>query len=487
MDQKTNNLYAQATINKITYDNDVNFIQYIVAEHRFVYLNLSTADKSYEFDDPHFISSFHPADRHNGEKILKMMTNRENHHYGCECRYYLPRIKDFSWQNVDVNVYETDEQGNVVSYMAVCRSMDKWYEMKKNLTLFRKKVSFITRLKGILFVQYDVRKNTFFRLDDTGEQASHEIPLSTWMANFHPDDQPQADQLLKVLQERSIEKFHTEYRYKFPAEYKWFSVDVAAYERDDTNDIVSYMCLAIDIDESKNNLIQLAELRDRAESSNRMKDLFIEQLSHEIRTPLNSILGFSELISNKLSDEECDSFKEIIRENSSLLLRIINDTMDISLIEAGLANTEQECFNTKDFFTDFFRSMNILIKSSIKLCCEHGENVNIISDRRVFREIISSFVANANKFTSSGTVVVSYHVKDNGMLVKVKDTGIGIKEEDQQRIFNRFEKIDSFTQGMGMGLAVCKSLVEKMNGKIGVESALGKGSTFWFWIPCEIK
>jgi len=111
----------------------------------------------------------------------------------------------------------------------------------------------------------------------------------------------------------------------------------------------------------------------------------------------------------------------------------------------------------------------------------------VTTDERRIREITSTLLKNANKFTKSGYIKMDYDIKDGGIYVSVSDTGIGIDKINQQRIFDRFEKVDSFVPGAGLGLSICRKLVKRMNGKIGVESEIGKGSIFWFWIPCEIS
>lgn len=365
-----------------------------------------------------------------------------------------------------------------------CRDREK---LQKELTLFRKKVSYISSRNGIMFVQFDIKRDIFVRLDDRGETPEHDIPLDYWMRMIHPKDVAIASLLLQVLREHQKEEYHTEYRYKFPLKHSWFAVDAAIYERDADNHPISYMCICRNVDREKNEIKRINQLRAKAEAANRMKTLFIEHLSHEIRTPLNSILGFSEMISNDLSDDECFTYKNIINTNSQLLLKIVNDSINTSLIEAGFITVRNRWFSMKQLSCDLIQSLRVLVKKDLNFGCKMTSDTMICSDDRLIHEVLNSLVINASKFTPEGSITVDYYPKDNGIYISVTDTGIGIRKADQRRIFNRFEKLDDFTQGLGLGLSLCRSIVKMMKGKIGVISELGKGSTFWFWIPCEVE
>ena len=129
--------------------------------------------------------------------------------------------------------------------------------------------------------------------------------------------------------------------------------------------------------------------------------------------------------------------------------------------------------------------MHLTIHKKIALTCESQEHFNITWDPRRLTEIVTTLLVNANKFTSEGSIKINYHEEKDGFYVSITDTGIGIDKKDQQRIFERFEKVNSFVSGTGLGLSICKGIVEQAHGSIGVDSELGKGSTFWFRIPCE--
>lgn len=358
---------------------------------------------------------------------------------------------------------------------------------EERLMLVRKKMAYISKFNGVMIIQYDVKRDIFIRLDDIGENPEHDIPLDKWRKLVYPKDKTITEKLLSVLQKHEVDQYTTEYRYKFPTNYTWFKVTATAYERDSEGLILNYICLVQDINERKKETDKIQRLREKAEAANHMKTLFIEHLSHEIRTPLNSILGFSDLITNKITDEECNIFKNLIASNTQMLLNIVNDSINLSLIEAGFVTTKNEWFDFTAFFSYLHQSLSILINKNLEFNCLYNDHILIYSDKTLIHEILNVFIMNANKFTPSGSITMSYQTEKDGIRISVTDTGIGIKKQDQQRIFNRFEKLDPFTQGLGLGLTLCHSISKKIHGRIGVKSELGKGSTFWLRIPCETQ
>lgn len=338
-----------------------------------------------------------------------------------------------------------------------------------------------------MFIQFDIKRDIFVRLDDKGESPQHDIPLNIWKSMVYPKDSAITNRLLKILREHKREEYHTEYRYKYPVKQTWYAVDAAIYERDENGIPLNYMCIVRNIEQEKNKIKKIEKLRDKAEAANKVKTLFIEHLSHEIRTPLNSILGFSELITNKLSDDEYLTYKNLINSNSRLLLTIVNDSINTSLVKAGFITVGSKWFSLDKLICELVQSLRVIVNKNISLTCKADKEIIICSDDRLIHEIVNSFVTNANKFTSTGSITVDYYPKANGIYISVTDTGIGILKKDQKKIFNKFEKLNKFTQGLGLGLSLSKSIVKMMKGKIGVESEIGKGSTFWFWIPCEVQ
>ena len=244
----------------------------------------------------------------------------------------------------------------------------------------------------------------------------------------------------------------------------------------------------IDITENQKINERLQEAKERAEQSDKLKSAFLANMSHEIRTPLNSIVGFSDLLVNSEDVEEKEEFGEIITNNGNLLLNLINDILDISKIEAGLFTFIDEIFDVNELCLELDSIFGMQVKRDVKLTyIPPNQVVNIQFDKNRYRQILNNFLSNAVKYTPTGKIEFGYEVVDGGVRAFVKDTGIGISPENQQKVFGRFAKFDDFAQGTGLGLAICKALTELKGGKIGFESVHDVGSTFWFWIPCSVE
>lgn len=229
------------------------------------------------------------------------------------------------------------------------------------------------------------------------------------------------------------------------------------------------------------------QLRLQADESNRLKSTFLANMSHEIRTPLNAIVGFSGLITEAESREEMQQYKEIIETNNELLLQLVNDILDLSKIEAG----QLDFFYSDTDIVEVCRNLERVyagkMKPGVELVCELPEEGFVLStEKNRITQVISNFLSNALKFTEQGSIRFGYHHIEGGIRIYVTDTGKGIAAEYLPKVFVRFEKFDRFGSGNGLGMAISKSIVEKLGGTIGVESEVGKGSTFWFILPVDM-
>ena len=215
-------------------------------------------------------------------------------------------------------------------------------------------------------------------------------------------------------------------------------------------------------------------------------------MSHEIRTPLNSIVGFSDLLNNATlySDEEVKQFIDIINKNCTILLSLINDILDLSRIESGSMDFVFANHNLSLILRTAYDSQQLNMPDGVKFLLDipQGEKTYIITDSLRLLQVINNLVNNSVKFTTQGSITLGYDTSSDGdILIFVEDTGIGITEESISHIFERFYKVDNFTQGAGLGLSICQTIVERLNGKIEIQSEYGKGTRFTIRIPrfCE--
>lgn len=226
----------------------------------------------------------------------------------------------------------------------------------------------------------------------------------------------------------------------------------------------------------------------KAEAANQLKDEFLANVSHEIRTPLNGIIGFSDLIIDCQDYEEKKLYGDIIRKNNDLLLQLVNDIIDLAKLESKTYELFPKPTQLNALFEKEYQTIKLKYKDKnidFKLEIPKKENTILLDENRL-TQILLNFLTNAFKNTSEGSIIMGYRMHSTHLRIFVRDTGIGIPENKQKSIFNRFEKINTFKQGVGLGLSICKAIVEQRGGKIGVESIEGKGSTFWASLPIEM-
>lgn len=233
----------------------------------------------------------------------------------------------------------------------------------------------------------------------------------------------------------------------------------------------------------------LIEALKKAEESDRLKSAFLANMSHEIRTPLNAIVGFSELTTTAEDAAERVELASIIQRNSDLLLQLISDILDLSKIESGIVQLTCEETSFDSICRDVVTSLHGKCAPQTTLSFIQPEQSIIgYTDQSHLMQVLVNLVGNAIKFTPSGSIEIGYFAySDNMVEFYVKDTGLGISEEQISIIFDRFVKVNNYIEGTGLGLAICKTMVKILGGNIGVESELGVGSRFWFRIKKEIK
>lgn len=252
---------------------------------------------------------------------------------------------------------------------------------------------------------------------------------------------------------------------------------------------VSGLCLNIQrIKDTENSLIAA---RQKAEESDRMKLVFLANMSHEIRTPLNSIVGFSNILASdeELSPEDKQEYIDTINKNSDLLLKLVNDILELSRIESGYMSFCYKKCIVKELLNDVYMTHQVLIAPRLDFQKEEEDiclEIDVDRDRLI--QVLTNFLNNATKFTESGFIKIGYYYmeEEEAVHIYVEDTGRGIPREEQQMIFSRFYKQNEFSQGAGLGLSICKVIVEKLGGKITLQSEAGKGSRFTVIIPCRV-
>ena len=267
--------------------------------------------------------------------------------------------------------------------------------------------------------------------------------------------------------------------------YTWTSINVMVRDYRPQDGIIEMLCINYDITPLKETEQKLIIARDKAEELDRLKSAFLANMSHEIRTPLNAIVGFSSLLAETDSRSERQEYIKIVQENNELLLQLISDILDLSKIEAGTFNFVYTNVDVNETCSEIIKSMGMKVGKCVELILEEPfPECYIYTDKNRFTQVISNFINNALKFTQQGSITLGYEqVSHQKIKFYVRDTGMGIPEEKQKSVFERFVKLNTFVQGTGLGLSICKSIVSQMGGEIGVDSTEGVGSCFWFTHP----
>ena len=256
---------------------------------------------------------------------------------------------------------------------------------------------------------------------------------------------------------------------------------------DSDGEILGVIFKKEDVTKQKEGEIELRKAKEKAEESDRLKSAFLANMSHEIRTPLNAIVGFSGLLTSAENAEEREEYINIINSNNELLLQLINDILDVAKIEAGTLEFIDSDIDINQLLSDIEQSSRLKVAAGVQV--EFVDKLPycvIQTDKNRISQVITNFINNAIKFTEKGSIRFGYRHEGDLLYFYVSDTGCGIEPDKIDTIFNRFVKLNNFAQGTGLGLSICQMIVKKLNGEIGVESELGKGSTFWFTLPDSI-
>lgn len=270
-------------------------------------------------------------------------------------------------------------------------------------------------------------------------------------------------------------------------ELQWNKID-SAPKFDENGHLEGCYGIVRNVNDLMEKQEQLKQETERANDSGRLKSVFMANMTHEIRTPLNSIVGFSDVLSMLSTQEEKQEIIRVIMNNCDMLMRLINDILAISKADTSGISIEPAEVDFAKCFDDISESLKDRVQEPGVEFIKDNPYTTFITriDNGRIQQVITNFVTNAVKYTHQGHIKVGYRYDDSELYVYCEDTGVGIPKEYQEKIFERFVKLNDFIQGTGLGLSICQAIAVACHGKIGVESdGEGHGSTFWIKIPCE--
>ena len=358
-------------------------------------------------------------------------------------------------------------------------------KIKQNNTEFE----FVLKAMKIAVWRYDAQQQSFSYESDYREGMNNYVigdgeVFSDTLSNINPADVERVTKSFTEILEGKTDFYHEEYQVNnhITGTSYWEESFATIVERDENGKPLKIVGTSQRIDERKEMEASLVSARNKAEESDRLKTAFLANMGHEIRTPLNAIVGFADLLPVVESEEDRNQLIKEIQNNNHKLLRIIDGLVSMSKIEAGAKSLMMAKVDINQVLQQMADTYQPTTMLAMMVECPL-EEFPIQTDREKLLEILDNLVQNAVKFTEMGSVTLGYDVLVDHVHIWVKDTGKGIPAADQERIFERFVKLDEYIPGTGLGLSVAKSHALNLNGKIGVESQVGEGSTFWIDLP----
>lgn len=337
--------------------------------------------------------------------------------------------------------------------------------------------------EGVVSYESDYRSKTNSFVPQSGATIDGMYDL------IHIDDRDTVREALTGLMEGKYEDYHQKYRAQASpsSPFYWEETFATIDKYDIDGNPLTIVGTSMRIDEQKEIEQALIDARNHAEESDRLKSAFLANITHEVRTPLNAIVGFSDVLPMAQSEEERNELIKLIKQNNAHLLRLFDDMMNISKLEAGnQGEIVKDTFELTPLFRELAdKYLAVALDKGLSISLdETAEPVLVHTDRDRLKEILNQYMNNAVKFTSTGGITLGSDKTPSSIRIWVRDTGKGIPADKcNEHLFERFVKVDDFVAGTGLGLSICRSLADVLGGQVGVESVYGQGSTFWVEVP----
>ncbi len=440
-----------------------------------------------------FLDVTHPEDRSTFYDAIQSMLSGKDLKINFTCRMQTKHDETWQYYNVIGVPFDRDENGNIVRFTGFRQNISKLHQLNEELKERNYKMELTFKNVGMSYWDFDVESGQFKAFNDAINDFNPDkvIAPEDYLNASHPEDRENVRKQIDIMIRGREKEFNLTYRSKTKWDQEWQTMLVTGIqaETDKKGRAIRYTGIKLNNTNWEKMVRELKELKEKAELSDRLKSAFLANMSHEIRTPLNAIVGFSELMVSCDDPAEKAEYQSIIESNNQLLLRLINDILDLSKIESGILDRKREKFDMAKVCSELYTMIQPKITNPNVAFRMDGNlpDCRVFLDRNRLRQVWMNFLTNAVKCTRTGYIKMGYTLEREGIRIYVEDTGSGIPLELQERVFGRFQKLNEFAQGTGLGLAISRAIIEAAGGEIGFTSAEGVGSTFWAWIPCEME
>ena len=433
----------------------------------------------------------HPDDQSLVNDIFQSMISGKKCNINFTCR--MQTKYDDSWQycNVTGVPFEYDEKGEVVRFTGFRQNISKIHQLNEELKERNYKMELTFKTVGMSYWDFDVESKQFRAFNDPVNDYHSEkaIMISDYLKVTHPDDTERFLENVGCMLQQKNKEFSFQYRSRTKWDQDWQTLVITGIpsEKDKRGEAIRYTGIAFNNTKWEKMAQELKELKEKAELSDKLKSAFLANMSHEIRTPLNAIIGFSELLVESNDADEKAEYWRIIESNNELLLRLINDILDLSKIESGILERHREKFNLSEVCNELYVMITPKVTNpEVRFYQENTHPdcwVNLDSNR--LKQVWMNFLTNAVKCTRSGYIKMGYTVEKDGIRIYVEDTGVGIPKMLQDRVFGRFQKFNEFAQGTGLGLAIAKEIMLLHKAEFDTQSQLAVGTTITIYFPLK--
>lgn len=440
------------------------------------------------------IPFIHPDDQHNAVKMLEEIKTGYTNTSSAVIRYDITQSKFDRYFEIYFTIERRDEHGTPLRAMGSIRDVTGSILHERAITEAKKEIEKAQEMNQLILDHTNIGlayidTNYIVQWENISKKKAYS-PALNYKPGMHCYSGVVNRSVIclncvakKAFESRQIETSIV----KISDE---FTVEVTASPVVNEAGVLAGVVLKYeDITQKERTADELRRAKENAESSDKLKSIFLSNMSHEIRTPLNAIVGFSDLLAQEDDPALRQEYVPIIKRNNDLLLQLINDILDLSKIESNTLEFIYEDFDLNALYKRL--KANLLggkVPENVDVIFELGADECIIhsEENRVY-QVLQNFLNNALKFTSEGEIRVGYQLLDEGIRFFVSDTGMGIPESKLDKVFDRFTKLNDFIHGTGLGLSICQTIIDRLEGNIGVDSKVGVGSTFWFELPIKPK